>query len=300
MKFYDALKERWKKGLFVCVGLDVDPTKMPEFIGGDVGEQILKFNMAIIKRVHDFVCAFKPNVAFYEKYGIPGLNALHKTIGFIKAGYPDIPVILDAKRADIGKTNTGYVGAAYDFLDADAITLNPYFGEQALEPFLELADKGAVILCRTSNPGAGEIQDRKVLVSLEEAGDLVESLDFVQYLGWESCGRYFAIPMYQYVALRVSRKWNKNSNCALVAGATYPEELGIIRQLIGNMPLLIPGIGTQGGDVEKTVKAGKDSKGQGMIINSSSGILYASRGDDFADAARAETIKLTELINSYR
>jgi len=280
------LEAQWAKGNFVCVGLDSEFGKIPESarVGGNEcevheGNTIVAFNRAIVEATKDFVCAYKPNAAFYEAYGAEGISALHRTIADIHAIAPDVPVILDAKRADIGNTNAGYVEAAFDFLRADAITVHPYLGAEALQPFLARADKGVIVLCKTSNPGAGEFQDWDI------SGDVVP-------------GGY--MPLYKYVAHRVSREWNKNGNCALVVGATYPEQLREVREVVGDMPILIPGIGAQGGDVEKTVTAGKDSRGWGMIINSSRGIIFASKGADFAEAARRETEKLRDMINQYR
>jgi orotidine-5'-phosphate decarboxylase len=273
------LEAQWAKGNFVCVGLDSEFGKIPESARKSgtecdvsVSNSIVAFNRSIVEATKDLVCAYKPNAAFYEAYGAEGLDALHRTIVDIHTIAPNVPVILDAKRADIGNTNAGYVAAAFDFLRADAITVHPYLGAEALQPFLARADKGMIVLCRTSNPGAGEFQDLTV------NGE----------------------PLYQIVARRVSSDWNKNGNCALVVGATYPDELLKVRGLVGNMPILIPGIGAQGGDVEKTVMAGKDSRGQGMIINSSRGIIFASKDADFAEAARRETKKLRDLINQYR
>lgn len=279
--FRKMLEAQWEKGNFVCVGLDSEFSKIPESARRsgnerdiDIANTIVAFNRAIVEATKDIVCVYKPNVAFYETHGSDGLNALHRTIVYIHYIAPDVPVILDAKRADIGNTNAGYVKAAFDFLQADAITVHPYLGREALQPFLDQKDKGIIVLCRTSNPGAGEFQDLRVSVD-----------------GWK---------LYQLIAHYVARDWNKNSNCALVVGATYPEELEGVRQIVGDMPILIPGIGAQGGDVEKTVKAGKDSRGKGIIINSSRGIIFASNGPDFAEAARRETIKLRDLINQYR
>ncbi|MEX2029027.1 MAG: orotidine-5'-phosphate decarboxylase [Candidatus Paceibacterota bacterium] len=273
------LEAQWAKGNFVCVGLDSEFGKIPESarVGGNEcevheGNTIVAFNRAIVEATKDFVCAYKPNAAFYEAYGAEGIDALHRTIVDIHAIAPDVPVILDAKRADIGNTNAGYVDAAFGFLRADAITVHPYLGAEALQPFLARADKGVIVLCRTSNPGAGEFQDLSI------NGE----------------------PLYRFVARRVANEWNKNGNCALVVGATYPDELREVRGIVGDMPILIPGIGAQGGDVEKTVTAGKDSRGWGMIINSSRGIIFASKDADFAEATRRETEKLRNLINQYR
>ena len=277
--FRQMLEAKWSLGNFVCVGLDSEFKKIPEYAyqGGNecdvsIENTIVAFNRAIVEATKDLVCAYKPNAAFYEAYGTEGMAALHRSIADIHAIAPDVPVILDAKRADIGNTNNGYAQMAFNFLQADAITVHPYLGQEAMQPFLDYKDMGVIVLCRTSNPGAGEFQD--LLVNSE--------------------------PLYRFVARRVSTEWNKNGNCTLVVGATYPDELREIRRLVGDMPILIPGIGAQGGDVEKTVTAGKDSRGQGMIINSSRGIIFASKGQDFAEAARRETEKLHKLINQYR
>lgn len=284
--FLELLKAQWTKGNFVCVGLDSEDTKIPKSVRERyVGDKIVAFNQAIVEATKDVVCAYKPNAAFYEAHGHAGWSALYNTVRHIHEIAPDVPVILDAKRADIGSTNAGYVRMAFDTLQADAVTVHPYLGAEAMKPFLDRADKGIIVLCRTSNPGAGEFQDMDV------AGDMVP-------------GDY--MPLYKYVAHRVSRYWNKNNNCVVVVGATYPEELREVRQIVGDMPILIPGVGFQQKDVslekqvEQVVSAGKDSRGQGMIINSSRGIIFASSGEDFAEAARRETLKLNELINRYR
>ncbi len=260
-----------KNNSLVCVGLDSDFDKLPPHLKNSENPQF-DFNKAIIDATHDLVCAYKPNSAFYEALGAKGMEQLKMTCDYIKNTYPEIPIILDAKRADIGNTNEGYVAYAYDYLGVDAITLHPYLGSEAIKPFLERVDKAAIILCRTSNPGAGEFQD---LVSDGQK-------------------------IYQIVAKKVVNEWNKNNNCFLVVGATYPEELAEVRGMAGDMIFLVPGIGAQGGDVEKTVKAGLNSKKAGMVINSSRGIIFASGGEDFAEKAREETLKLRNEINKYR
>ncbi len=272
--FRRMLENRWSRNRFVCVGLDSEFDRIPESVRRriSIADIIVAFNRAIVAATADLVCAYKPNIAFYEAHGAAGIAALQQTIADIHAVAPDVPVILDAKRADIGNTNAGYVDAAFGFLRADAITVHPYLGAEALQPFLAREEKGIFVLCRTSNPGAGEFQ------GLSVNGE----------------------PLYRHVARRVANEWNKNGNCALVVGATYPDELRKVRELVGDMPILIPGIGAQGGDVEKTVIAGQDRHGRGMIINSSRGIIFASNGADFAQAARRETEKLGELINRYR
>ena len=269
--FNELLKAQWHKGNFVCVGLDSDYLKIPASMRkATIAESIYYFNCQIIDATKKLVCAYKPNIAFYEAHGGDGLFALHQTIGYINLVAPEVPVILDAKRADIDNTNLGYIKAAFDWLNADAITVHPYLGSEALKPFLDLKDKGIIVLCKTSNKGAGEFQDLMVVKSNNHK-----------------------TPLYQYVAKKISTTWNANGNCALVVGATYPEELKAVRELVGDMPILLPGIGAQGAEIKATVENGQNSKGQGMIINSSRGII-------FADDPRAETQKLHNQINLYR
>ncbi len=232
------------------------------------------FNREIIDATHDLVCAYKPNAAFYEAQGDAGVRALTRTVQYMRERYSSIPVILDAKRADIGSTNRGYVQAAFDGMGVDAITVHPYLGRESMAPFLERKDKGIIVLAKTSNPGSGEFQDLP-------AGPAQE-------------------PLYQVVARHVALNWNSNGNCAVVVGATYVGELERVRAIVGDMPILIPGIGAQGGEVAATVRAGRDSRGWGMIINSSRGIIFASHGSDFAQAARTATEWLRTEINRYR
>lgn len=255
----------------ICVGLDTDLKKTPRFLLKK-SDPIFAFNKAIIDATYDLVCVYKPNIAFYEAEGFGGLRSLKKTIDYLQQNYPDIPIILDAKRGDIGNTNLAYIKLIFDYLKVDAVTLHPYLGKDSLLPFLFLKDKFFFILCRTSNPGAGELQDLEVK------------------------GR----KLYQHIAEQVVKDWNFNHNCGLVVGATYPEELKIVREIIGDMLLLIPGIGMQGGDVKKTVAVGKNSQGQGMIINSSRDIIFASSKKDFAEKAREKTKLLRDLINKFR
>lgn len=278
-RFREMLEERWQMEHFVCVGLDSQYEKIPEVVrnGASVEEAMFKFNKEIVDATHDLVCAYKPNIAFYEAQGTEGLNALIKTVHYIQTKYPGIPIILDAKRADIGSTNIGYIKAAFDIIGVDAITVHPYLGREALQPFLGRKDKGIIVLCRTSNPGAGEFQD--LPVQHPALGE---------------------IPFYQVVAYQVTNEWNGNKNCALVVGATYPEEAAKIRTIAPELPFLIPGIGTQGGDLEAAVTNSRDAKGEGMIINSSRGIIFASSKADFAEVARRETEILRRMINQYR
>jgi orotidine-5'-phosphate decarboxylase len=271
-----------KNNSLVCIGLDSDISKLPPHLMLQKYPQFA-FNKAIIDETDTLVCAYKPNSAFYEARGTAGITELKMTFDYIRDKYPQVVIILDAKRADIGNTNEGYAGFAFDYLGADAITLHPYLGKEALKPFLDRKEKGSIILCRTSNPGAGEFQDLTVGRSQSSEASAKD-----------------VRPLYQIVAEKVSGDWNYNGNCALVVGATYPGELTIVRRLVGDMPLLIPGIGAQGGDIGKTVQAGLDSKKAGAMINSSRGIIFASGDKDFARKARVETQKLKDEINKYR
>jgi orotidine-5'-phosphate decarboxylase len=276
-KFVENLKERWLEEKFVCVGLDSAIKKIPAHLRRTwlPTEEIMSdFNKEIIEATHDYVCAYKPNIAFYEAQGTAGLRALKKTILYIKDNYKDIPVILDAKRADIGNTNQGYIEAAFNYLEADAITVNPYFGREALKPFLDCQDKGVIVLVKTSNPGASEFQD--LLVGQKQE------------------------PMWQVVARNVAESWNENGNCAVVVGATCPDELKKVRGIIGDMPILVPGIGKQGGDLEKVVSFGRGKNSWGMIINSSRGIIFASKEYNFAEEAGKKAKHLNEQINNFR
>lgn len=251
MNFLGKLKNRWDLGKFVCVGLDPDYSKLPQNLknGASVEDNLFSFNQNIIDQTADLVCAYKLQSAFYEVFGEVGWKVLKKTALYIQEKYPDIPIILDAKRGDIGSSNEAYATAIFDYLGFDAVTVHPYLGEEALEPFLKRTDKGIIVLVRTSNPGAPEFQD----LIIEGKG----------------------VPLYQVVAENVTKNWNHNGNLGVVVGATYPEELKKVREIVGDLPILIPGIGAQGGDIEETVKAGQDSKGQGMIISSSRGIIFS-------------------------
>ena len=270
MNFISALEAAWEyKNTLLCVGLDPDPNKIPPHIL-KMDMPIFQFNRAIVNATGDLVCAYKPQIAFYS--ALKAEDQLEMTVDYIHTNLPDIPIILDAKRGDISSTANMYAKEAFERYHADAVTVNPYMGGDTLDPFLKHKDKGVIILCRTSNPGAMEIQD------LESNGKKI----------------------YQIIAIKASTEWNYNGNVTLVVGATYPNELREIRDLVGDMPLLVPGIGAQGGDVKKAVINGRDSKGAGMIINSSRGIIYASPGRDFEDAARNAAINLRDEINLYR
>ena len=273
MNFTNQLKNAVEtNNSLLCVGLDADLSKIPSHIAA-LPDPLFQFNKAIVDATHDIVCAYKPNSAFYEAEGPEGIRQLKQTADYIHATYPGIPVILDAKRGDIGNTNDKYVSFIYDYLNVDAVTLHPYLGGESLEPFLARADKGAIIMCRNSNPGAEELQNLDV------------------------AGR----PLYEFMAERIATHWNANGNCLLVVGATVPNEAKRIREIVGdNMWFLVPGVGSQGGDVEATVRASVNSRSDGIVINSARGIIYASNGEDFADAARSEAIKTRDEINKFR
>lgn len=270
MNFTERLLERCRRsGSLLCVGLDVVVERLPS-VCRDQADPLLFFNQAIVEATAPWACAYKPNLAFYEALGPAGLETLHRTIAFIHR-HTSALVIADAKRADIGHTSAFYARALFDFLEADAVTLNPYLGGEALAPFLERPDRGCFILCRTSNPGAGEFQDLSV------------------------DGR----PLYLAVAERV-RRWNERGNCGLVVGATCPEELARVRALCPELPILIPGIGPQGGDLIQAVQAGMDSAGERVLVNASRSILYASDGPDFAEAAARAARDLCQAIHQAR
>jgi len=270
MNFISAIEAAWeKKNTLLCVGLDPDLNKIPPHIR-KMDTPVFEFNKAIIDSTSDLVCAYKPQIAYYSASGSEG--ELEMTIEYIHRNYPAIPVILDSKRGDIGSTANMYAMEAFDRYHADAVTLNPYMGGDTLEPFLNREEKGIIILCRTSNPGAKEIQD------LESNGKKI----------------------YRIIAEKASKQWNYNGNILLVVGATYPRELSEIRAIAPDIHFLIPGIGVQGGDVEKAVRNGRNLNGTGMIINSSRAIIYASSGEDFAHAARTAAMWLRDEINLYR
>lgn len=239
----------------VCVGLDPEMEKIPARFRSEP-MPLFSFCRWVIEQTHSVAAAYKPNMAFFEARGARGMEELERTAEYLRTEHPDVVTICDAKRADIGNTNRGYVVSILDAMGFDAVTLHPYLGREALAPFLERRDKAAIILCRTSNPGAGEFQD------------LV-------------CG---GRPLWESVAERVSTEWNANGNCMLVVGATYPAEMRRIREVAPTLPFLVPGVGAQGGDVAAVVAAGLDAQGKGLLISSSRGILYS---DDPGAAARA-------------
>ena len=265
--FVDRLRQASEtNGSLLCVGLDPDPRLMP--IDG-----VFEFNRAIVDATRDLVCCYKPNLAFYEAFGPPGLEALKRTVEHIGG---DVPVIGDAKRGDIGNTARAYASALFDYYGFDAVTANPYMGGDTLAPFLEYADRGVFVVCRTSNPGSGDFQSLPVTRSDGEQ--------------W---------PLYMEVAARC-REWNGSGGVGLVVGATYPEELRKVRGVCPDLPILIPGIGAQGGDLRASVVNGLDVMGGGILISASRQVIYASKGPDFAERARDAALDLRGRINGCR
>jgi orotidine-5'-phosphate decarboxylase len=270
MSFMQALRARWENAeSLVCVGLDPEPAKFPLQFAGDT-DPVFNFCRAIVDATAPYVCSFKPQIAHFAALGAE--DALRRLIAHIHTTHPGIPVILDSKRGDIGSTAQHYASEAFDRYAADAVTVNPYLGRDSVQPFLDRADRGVVILCRTSNPGAGDLQD--LLVD--------------------------GHPLYQHVAQKVARDWNGHGNCALVVGATWPEQLREVRMIVGDVPFLVPGVGAQGGDVEAVVTNARTADGTGLIVSSSRAILYASGGKDFAEAAAQAAMALRDEINRYR
>lgn len=270
MSFMQSLQQAWVcSNSLVCVGLDPEPAKFPAHLRRQP-DAVFDFCRAIVDATADVACAFKPQIAHFA--ALRAEDALERLIAHIHAQHPGVPVILDAKRGDIGSTAQHYVSEAFDRYAADAVTLNPYMGRDSIQPFLDRADKGVILLCRTSNPGGADFQ----------------ALD---------CG---GMPLYLRVAETIARDWNTHGNCALVTGATWPEEIRQVRALVGDMPLLVPGIGAQGGDIEAVMRAGCSANGSGLLINSSRGIIYAGSGEDFAASARSAAIELRDTINRYR
>ncbi|ONB73632.1 orotidine 5'-phosphate decarboxylase [Burkholderia pseudomallei] len=269
--FIESLRTAWQRtNSLLCVGLDPEPTKFPAHLENQP-DAIFDFCREIVDATAPFASAFKPQIAYFAAYRAE--DQLERLIAHIHLQHPGLPVILDAKRGDIGSTAEQYAREAFERYRADAVTVNPYMGFDSIEPYLEYEDKGVVVLCRTSNPGGSDLQ----------------------FL--ETGGR----PLYQVVADLAASQWNaKTGQLALVVGATFPREIEIVRGIVGDMPLLIPGIGAQGGDVAATVAAGRTADGAGMMINSSRAILYASRGDDFADAAARTAERTRDAINAHR
>lgn len=266
MSFYEKLAGAWAStGSMLCVGLDPDPARMPAPLDG-APDAIERFCIAIIDATADLVCTFKPQIAHFSAHRAEG--ALETVCAYIRDEYPHVPVLLDAKRGDIGSTAEFYAREAFGRYRADAVTYNPYLGTDAAEPMLAL---GAVIaICRTSNAGSGELQDLDV------------------------GGR----PLFERVAEMVATRWTQIGECGLVVGATYPAQLRSVRELVGDLPILVPGVGAQAGDVAASVAAGSTANGTGLMMSSSRDILYASSGDDFAEAARSAALRTIDAINA--
>ena len=276
MTFIDKLRARWQQAdSLVCVGLDPDPAKFPDAFVDDE-DALFSFCRDIVDATAGYACAFKPQIAYFAAHN-GGEAALQRLVAHINGAHPDVPVILDAKRGDIGSTAEQYAVEAFERYGADAVTLNPYMGRDSADPFLQYNDRGCVFLCHTSNPGARDFQE---LTVPDGSG------------GGE--------PLYQRIARTIAGEWNADGNCALVVGATFPEELKVIRGIVGDMPLLIPGIGAQGGDIEAVVRNGRTADGTGLVINSSRGILYASSGAGYAEAAADAARDLRDAINRFR
>ncbi len=270
--FLNKLAAAWAANdSLLCVGLDPDLDRLPPELRGQP-DAIFAFCKAIIDATADLACSFKPQIAYFA--ALRAEDQLEAICAYLRQTYPHIPLILDAKRGDIGATAHQYAREAYERYQADAVTVNPYMGADSVAPYMEWKDRGAIILCRTSNPGGSDLQ-------------------FLMADGK---------PVYQHVARLVAEKWNANGQCALVVGATFPQELAAVRAIVGQMPLLVPGIGAQGGDIAATVGAGQTADGAGMMINSSRAILYATptAGEEFAAAARRVALETRDAINAHR
>jgi orotidine-5'-phosphate decarboxylase len=265
-----SLKAAWRRsGSLLCVGLDPDPARLPPQFAGRP-DAILRFCAAIVDATADLVCAFKPQIAYFAAQRAE--DQLEALIAHIRDRHPDVPIVLDAKRGDIGPTAEQYAREAFERYGADAVTVNPYMGFDSIEPFLEHPGRGVILLCRTSNAGGSDLQ------SLDVGGER----------------------LYERVARLAATDWNRDGRLGLVVGATFPGELARVRELAPDLPLLVPGIGAQGGDVAATVAAGSDAGGAGMMINSSRAILYAGTGEGFADASRQAAQQTRDQINRYR
>ena len=275
--FTEQLANAWRQqDSMLCVGLDPDPKQFPASLKGE-GGAILAFCREIVDATADLVCAFKPQIAYFAAHGAE--DQLEQLIDHIHRQHPQVPVILDSKRGDIGSTADQYAIEAFERYQADAVTVNPYMGFDSIEPYLKYANKGVIVLCRTSNPGGSDLQ-------FLEVNDPAHSGEL----------------LYQRVARLATSQWNKTGQLGLVVGATFPEEIAKVRSIVGDMPLLIPGIGAQGGDIPSTVKAGSvmSEPGTGMIINSSRAILYASKDTNFADAARKVALATRDALRAAK
>ena len=274
MTFIETLNAAWTaNNSLLCVGLDPDPAKFPAHLKSRP-DAIFEFCSNIVDATADLVCSFKPQIAYFAAQRAE--DQLEALIAHIHKKHPGVPVILDAKRGDIGSTAEQYAVEAFERYQADAVTINPYMGRDSVDPYLAYPDKGVILLCRTSNPGGSDLQFLNV-----GSDNAPEKL-------------------YERVAHLVASEWNTTGQCALVVGATFPGEIARVREIVGDMPLLVPGIGAQGGDVEATMHAGRTRNGTGLMINSSRAILYAGKGEDYAAAARKAALETRDTINRYR
>ena len=295
--FTDTLRQRWQAAdSMLCVGLDPDPARIPAHLGTGP-DAIDRFCRDIIAATADTVCAFKPQIAYFAAQGAE--DVLAGLIAHIHAKHPGIPVILDAKRGDIGSTARQYGVEAFDRFKADALTLSPFMGFDSIEPYFEWAGRGLILLCRTSNPGGNDLQALSVLPAGNATGTPPGAQSPRQSASDTASG---AQPekLYEHLARLAAGPWNVNGELGLVVGATFPDELARVRALAPRLPLLVPGVGAQGGDVNATVRAGLDADGYGLVINSSRAILYAGRGTDFADQARKAAVATRDAIRAAR
>jgi orotidine-5'-phosphate decarboxylase len=270
MRFLEKLEQVWRsRNSMLCVGLDPDLEALPSSVRKEQWP-IFEFNRAIIDSTHDLVCCYKPQIAFYS--AVAAEKELEMTIRYLQEKYPATAIVLDAKRGDIGSTAEMYAKEAFDRYGVDAVTVNPFMGSDTLEPFLRRKEKGVVVLCKTSNPGSGEFQNNP------EQGKAT----------------------YKIIAHNAQYHWNKEKNVLLLVGATYPKEMAEVRKIAFDIPFLVPGVGTQRGDIREIVQAGTWEDGFGMIISSSRHIIYASSGSDFAQAARSQAAALRNEINRHK
>lgn len=269
MTFTQKLERAWNTSdSMLMLGLDPDPQRFPAELAGRP-DAIFQFCRSMVDATAPYICGIKPQIAYFSAQGAE--EQLEELCRYVHESHPGLPIVLDAKRGDIGSTAEQYAREAFERYQADAVTVNPYMGFDSVQPYLSWNDKGVIVLCRTSNKGGSDLQ-------------FLEMAD--------------GTPLYLHVAGLVADRWNSNGQCALVVGATFPQEVAKVRERVGDMPLLIPGIGAQGGDIPATVKAGRNSQGRGMMINSSRAILYASEGDDWRQAAMHSAIATRDAIRA--
>lgn len=273
MTFTDMLRRAAQSSRsMLCVGLDPDPQKLPRHLRGRK-DALFAFCAAIVDATADLALAFKPQIACFSAWGAE--DQLEQLMQHIRQRAPQVPVILDAKRGDIGVTAARYAREAFERYGAHAVTLSPFMGRDSVQPYLEYEDRGAFLLCRTSNPGGADLQGQRLA---DVAGQP---------------------RLYEHIAHLAQNEWNSNGQLGLVVGATWPQEIARVRQIAATLPLLIPGVGAQGGDAVATVRAGWRADAP-IIVNSSRGIIYAGQGEDFADAARAEAMRLRQILQDAR